>query len=150
MGCSGSVQAWPKILKHPAPVKQCKFSPSDHRLVALCQDNRLRIWDGELCAPHATFEGHTDVISGGNFDGSGSRFATCSADETVRVWQVDTKDVIAQLPHQSPVLSVQFSPDSALLCTAMHHTMILWDANAFNKSRNEPARTFESCTSMLY
>jgi WD40 repeat protein/Flp pilus assembly protein TadD len=63
------------------------------------------------------------------FSPDGTKLATASADETTRVWDVDTgKSLGDVIKHKGPVVAVAFSPDGATLATASHDkTARLWD-----------------------
>ena len=79
----------------------------------------------------ATLEGHTDNVWSVAFSPNGKMLASVSWDQTVRLWNVDTKQLLHTLTgHTSNVLSVAFSPDGQTLASASWDgTIRLWNPN---------------------
>ena len=72
--------------------------------------------------------GHTDAINSVAFSPDGTRLASGSSDNTVRLWDVSTETSIAAFEHSDSVFSVAFSPDGMTLASASQdNTVILWD-----------------------
>ena len=77
----------------------------------------------------ATLEGHTSDVGSVSFSPDGSTLASGSRDNTVKLWDVATRQNIATLEgHTSEVWSVSFSPDGSTLASGSHdNTVKLWD-----------------------
>ena len=77
----------------------------------------------------ATLEGHADDVYSVTFSPDGSTLASGSYDDTVKLWDVSTKQNIATLTgHTYRVTSVTFSPDGSTLASGSYDgTVKLWD-----------------------
>jgi len=106
--------------------------------VAFTTDNRTVLTGGDAlrqwlyASPTAvrTMTGHGGSVYGVTFSRDGRWIASTSADQTARIWDVETGASLKTLSgHQGPVYSASFSPDGALLVTAgADKTVRLWDA----------------------
>ena len=66
-------------------------------------------------SPVASLEGHSSWVLGGAFAADGTTLATSSADRTVRVWDVASRQCVQTLEgvHSDQVWSVAFDPSSS-------------------------------------
>ncbi|KAH7129148.1 vegetative incompatibility protein HET-E-1 [Dactylonectria macrodidyma] len=73
-------------------------------------------------------EGHREPVHSVTFSPDGTLIASCSADETVRIWRSDDGSCVEELRgHRQSVLSVAFSPDGTLLASASaDSTVRIW------------------------
>ena len=66
----------------------------------------------------ATLEGHSSTVYSVAFDPSGSRLASGSYDQSVKVWELSTGECVATLEgHSSFVRSVAFDPSGSRLAS---------------------------------
>jgi WD40 repeat protein len=116
---------------------------------AVCGGTRAAPWIGtgdNGGGVQLRIDGQADVLSGqGEIVGAaaaspnGASFATGSDDGTVRVWEVQTAQLIRVLPDGSPLRTVAFSPDSGLVLTTDARGLVrIWDAGV-----GEPATTLQ-------
>jgi WD40 repeat protein len=78
--------------------------------------------------PLATLSGHTSEVWGVSFSPDGRLLASCSWDQTIRLWQMpDGKPLVTLSGHTGPVGGVSFSPDGRLLASCSgDQTIRLW------------------------
>ena len=81
--------------------------------------------------PHTSLRGHTDNVTSVAFSPDGQILASGSTDETIRLWDVNTSELIEILEgHTDDVTSVAFSPDGQTLASgSTDETIRLWDVN---------------------
>lgn len=74
--------------------------------------------------------GHTESVLTVEFDATGRRLATGSADATARIWNVADKTNVSLLSgHEGPVSRVAFTPGSSRVVTSsLDGTARIWDA----------------------
>ncbi len=76
----------------------------------------------------ATLEGHTKVVWSVAFSPDGKTLASGSWDQTVRLWDVDTEQLLHTLTeHTNEVVSVAFSTDDTLASGDWDGTIRLWN-----------------------
>src|SRR5208283_5731880 len=96
-------------------------------------DKSIRIWDAvNGGASLRNFHGHMEEVTGVAFHPSGQQVASVSADQTVRLWNLDTVEHHQTLTgHQGPVWSAQFSPDGQRVVSgSADRTLKVWDATS--------------------
>nr|WP_290226787.1 caspase family protein [Trichocoleus desertorum] len=103
----------------PSAITALAFSPDGKQLAAIAKGTRqVRIWAVDSGAPVLQFTGFTGEVGRIAFSPQGQWFAAASADQMVRVWQLETGKLQTQIRHQSPINSIQFSSDGRSLLTA--------------------------------
>ena len=73
--------------------------------------------------------GHTEPVNIICFSPDGTRIASSSYDETVRLWDAQTGTAIGNpmYGHAWPVDTIDFSPDGIHLTTTSRHETLSWD-----------------------
>ncbi|TEY29165.1 hypothetical protein BOTCAL_0965g00010 [Botryotinia calthae] len=77
-----------------------------------------------------TLEGHSSSVNSVAFSADGSKVASGSDDDTIRLWDAVTGEPFQKLEgHSSSVISVAFSPDGSKVASGSDDdTIRLWDA----------------------
>lgn len=74
------------------------------------------------------FEGHTSTVNAIAFTNDGKRAASGSDDRTIRIWDIPSGRLLANLETSSEVYAVAFSPDGKyLLSGGRDRSLRLWD-----------------------
>ena len=130
-------------LRHGRNILAVAFSPDSTRLVSFDAGKitrlwitatgreqpwgaRTRLWDAASGREQPWTELMTQWTAA--FSSDGSRLATGSSDQMVRLWEPASGEEMARLQHDNTITLVTFSPDGTRLatCTA-GHTVRLWD-----------------------
>lgn len=124
-----------------AGVRQAIFSPDGHWLIAVGEDNCVRVWDFARRELKKELKAHNAPVVAASFAPSGKFFATASADQTVIVWDAAAFAPITTLrDHHGPVTGVAFSPDGKYLASAsrIDERVVLWRVGNWEKVRDLP------------
>ncbi|KAF7971793.1 hypothetical protein HWV62_19927 [Athelia sp. TMB] len=108
------------------------YSPEGSHIVS-DRGATLSIWDvGTGGAVGASLEGHRDQINCVVYSPDGTLIASCSMDNTIRLWNVETRQAVGVLEgHINAVVSVAFSPDGAHLVSGSEDkTIRVWNVKA--------------------
>ncbi|KAJ1999181.1 Lissencephaly-1, partial [Coemansia sp. S85] len=92
-------------------------------------DMTVKLWDSESGDFERTIKGHTKAVQDVAFDAKGSTMVTCSADLTLRVWDVtaDYKCVRTLHGHDHCVSAVCFLGADRLASASRDRTVKIWD-----------------------
>ncbi|HKQ08474.1 MAG TPA: TIR domain-containing protein [Blastocatellia bacterium] len=113
------------------------FSP-DGRILAStvvviehCGECGIDLWDIKSGKKKATLKGHTQNIYAMAFSPDGKTLASGSADQTIKIWDLNTGHELATLRAEEWVRSITFSPDGKVLASGgMTGTVSLWDVRS--------------------
>jgi WD40 repeat protein/energy-coupling factor transporter ATP-binding protein EcfA2 len=102
------------------------FSP-DGKHVLTVEDKISRIRDAKTGLEIAVLQGHTDTITYTIFSPDGTRIATASRDDTVRIWASDTGAELKVL-KTARSSNIDFSPDGTrILISSADRSTRIWD-----------------------
>ena len=88
------------------------------------------LWDAAMGRSLSVLKGHTSAVRSLAFSLDGTRMASASRDQTVKVWDMKTyQEVISLRGHTDTVRAVAFSPDGTQIASAsLDGTLRVWDA----------------------
>ncbi|MCP4416732.1 MAG: protein kinase, partial [Chloroflexi bacterium] len=108
------------------------FDPGGRYLATGNDGGLVQIWDISAAGEKEwlTLDGHDDVVYRATFNPDGAQLATVSSDETIKLWDAASGDLLMTLAgHDGEVRAVAFCPDGSCLATASHDgTVKMWDA----------------------
>ncbi|MFM8472409.1 MAG: WD40 repeat domain-containing protein, partial [Candidatus Kapaibacterium sp.] len=80
----------------------------------------------------STIGKHNDEVLGVFVNAANTRFATCSVDETIKIWSLpDGKELRTLSGHLGTVNNLSFSGnDKALASTSTDQTVRIWDVES--------------------
>lgn len=112
-------------------ITQVKWSPRGETLAIAGATGVLLYINTFGGEPTHHLEGHEGHVKGIAFSPDGQSLASCSADTTVRVWDLSGDTPVERFVlrgHQDSVEAVAFSPDGTLVASASSdRTLRLWD-----------------------
>lgn len=99
---------------HKASARTVTWSPDSLRLFSGSDDTRILEYDSDAVVNQYTR--HTSWVLGVRVSPDGLRLASCSADRTVKIWDLELQDVAVILEsHLDQVWGIAWSPDGQSL-----------------------------------
>ena len=142
------------------------FSPDGSTLASSSSDKTIKFWDinsGELKSGEPksgelknTPTGCVSWVHSIAFSPDGSTLASCSSDETIKLWDINSGELKNTLTgHSGSVSSIAFSPDGSTLASyrtktgrTSETTFKLWKSANLNLSKQEPVKLFHCYTAL--
>merc|ERR1712013_10893 len=89
---------------HRAPVTRVIFHPIFSIMISGSEDATIKLWDFETGDYERTYTGHREWVRMVRVSLDGNLLASCSNDQTVRVWAAGGKDVKAEMRDHDHVV----------------------------------------------
>ena len=136
-GVDGAIKIWDlparaeelALAGHSSNVLALAFSSDGRQLVSGSLEDII-IWNLADGSRAGALTGHTQAVNAVAFSPDNSRIASASADNSLKVWSVNTRQpILTLLGHTDEVSGVRFSPDGSRLISASYdQTARIWDA----------------------
>jgi WD40 repeat protein len=122
------------VFQAGSPVAGVAFVPNRPLIFAGMSDGFLRVWRTDDFEEIAQLFGHRNQIMSLAISSDGSRIASASRDQTMRVWDGRTFEELGLCEHEDEVKSVAFSPDGSLIASGSDdRTVWIWNARSLKK-----------------
>jgi len=109
----------PILLKgHERPLTVIKFNREGDLLFTCAKDKEPCLWWTATGERIGTYVGHKGAVFHMDVDYNSKRLVTAAADETAKLWEVETGKLLKTFVHESPVRSVDWSCGDQLILTA--------------------------------
>ena len=107
----------------------CLAADPHGSLLAVAFERTALVLDAATLEPARALAGHGSKVSGMAFSPEGERLATCSFDNVLRVWGLETGSTLGEFDgHDADVNGVAFFPDGKSLVTgAEDDSLRLWE-----------------------
>ncbi|XP_057597284.1 apoptotic protease-activating factor 1 isoform X2 [Hippopotamus amphibius kiboko] len=121
--------------EHSEQVNCCHFTNSSNHLLLATGSNDyfLKLWDLNQKECRNTMFGHTNAVSHCRFSPDDKLLASCSADGTVKLFDIHTSSLLAEIHtgHHSTIQYCDFSPDNHLAVVALsQYSVELWNMDS--------------------
>lgn len=104
------------------------FSHDDGRLLSVCDDHSVQVWDVAKGVPIDDPFRHPSEVITAAFDSKGERVVTACGDKVARVWNIGLRADSRPLVEGSGIERVLFSPDTNRVLIANSMNVVkLWD-----------------------
>ena len=101
-------------------------------------DKSIKLWNLDDGGLLSTMSGHSDYVRSVAWSPGGTKLASGSDDETVRVWEAATGKQLWQLRGEKPIHCVAFSPDGSLIAAGDGYSNTSGEVRIYNTSTGDP------------
>ncbi|WP_413161933.1 AAA family ATPase [Capilliphycus salinus ALCB114379] len=114
---------------HRGAVTALAWSGDGQTLATSSQDGTIRLWDVQTGHSRQVWSAHHGGVNAIAWSPLGQRLASCGEDGTIRLWDVRFGRVERDLPVETRVAAIAFSPQGLLATAGEDSTIQLWDIN---------------------
>ncbi|KAI6024326.1 hypothetical protein EDC04DRAFT_278657 [Pisolithus marmoratus] len=119
------------VRQHRLPVRCITFTADGRRIVtSSSNDPVLRVWDTECTGSMGVTRRHKGLVGSVSFSSDGKRLVSGGKDRRVRVWEVETGTMVAELFLEREAYRVGFSLDGTkILAEDDARAVFVWRAD---------------------
>ncbi len=88
-------------------------------------DGAVKVWDVKARQSLVTIQAHSQPVTGMIFSGDGTRLATISGEQLVKIWDWQDKKLTAQI--KAAAFKIAFSPDGSQIAVGEDRQITLWN-----------------------
>jgi WD40 repeat protein len=127
-------------------IRTIAFSP-DGKYLACNGDRIIHLWNPENARPCADIGPRTSARTTVSLDPTGTKLLSNGGGSTARIWNTQSRQVVATLPSDAPLHALAFSPDGKWIAGSVNQKVRLWDAAGnvvatWEDGPEEPITTF--------
>jgi WD40 repeat protein len=113
------------------------FSPDGATVLTGCEDSQVSLWEVRTGKLLRTYWGNGARVLAVSWFPKGRKFISAGFDQTIRIFDVEQDNAIADVPVNALLTSVVLSPDGKLaLSSSDDRTVRLWDMQTKKKLRD--------------
>ena len=130
---AGSGQVFKILEAHTAEVTFLSSSPDGSRLLSTAKDDHLLIWEDPFSNAHPVRTvWTTNGLLGATWSRDGQSIIFWHRDKTIHILNLNTHRERTLEGHTDTILSIQFSPDGTLLCSAEKGLVHIWNSRTWD------------------
>lgn len=102
----------------PSKISKMELSKTSQLFLLTFEDNSIELWDTYKKIKSRRFTGHERPINEAKFTPNNKFIVSCSMDQTMKIWDVLSGQLINDISLQKPIMTFDISDDGEMLASA--------------------------------